>query len=177
LLQTARISSFIRLNSYWPMLRRLLLALLLPVVVFAQDAPPGAAASVARLGWLAGQWRMEKNGRVVDEHWMAPAGGVMLGMSRTVTKGRVLEHEFLQIREGPGGELFYVAQPARQQEAAFKLIAQSDTQVVFENKEHDFPQTIGYVLQPDGGLLAYIEGPRSDGTTRRIEFAYRRIRS
>ncbi len=158
------------------MLRRLLLALLLPVVVFAQDAPPGAAASVARLGWLAGQWRMEKNGRVVDEHWMAPAGGVMLGMSRTVAKGRVVEHEFLQIREGPGGELFYVAQPARQKEAAFKLVAQGETQVVFENKEHDFPQVIGYILQSDDVLLAYIEGSRGDGTTRRVEYVYRRIR-
>lgn len=149
------------------------LALLLPAAVFAQDQK-AAPASLARLAWLAGSWRMEKAGRIVDEHWMAPAGGVMLGMARTVAKGKVVEHEFTQIREGPGGELFFIAQPARQKEAAFKLVAQTDTDVVFENKEHDFPQTIHYSLRTEGTLLAAIEGPKADGTTRRIEFLYRR---
>lgn len=150
-------------------------ALLFPAAVFAQEQKP-APASLARLGWLAGQWRLERNGRVVDEHWMAPAGGVMLGMSRTVAKGKVTESEFLQVREGPGGELFYVALPARQKEAAFRLAAQTDTEVIFENKEHDFPQIIGYRLNADGSLLAWIEGPRADGATRRVEYPYQRVR-
>jgi hypothetical protein len=107
---------------------------------------------------------------------MLPAGGVMLGMSRTVAKGRVAEQEFLQIREGPGGELFYIAQPVRQTEAAFRLLSQSDTEVVFENRERDFPQVVGYRLNPDGSVLAWIEGPRSDGTTRRVEHLYLRVR-
>jgi hypothetical protein len=153
---------------------RLMTALMLPVVVCAQETAV-ATASLDRLGWLAGQWRSERSGRVVDEQWMAPAGGLMLGMSRTVAKGRVLEYEFLQIREGPGGELFFVAQPARQKEAAFKLVAQTDTEATFENKEHDFPQVIVYSLRNDGSLLAYIEGPKADGTTRRIEYSYRRL--
>jgi hypothetical protein len=152
----------------------ILLALLLPVSVLAQD-PKAVPPSLARLAWLAGSWRMEKAGRVVDEQWMAPAGGVMLGMARTVAKGKVVEYEFTQIREGPGGELFYVAQPAKQKETAFKLLSQTDTGVVFENKEHDFPQTIAYSLRADGTLLAYVEGPKADGATRRIEYAYARI--
>ncbi len=134
----------------------------------------GAAASISVAGWLAGSWRMERNGRVVDEQWMAPAGGVMLGMSRTLAKGKVAEFEFVQIREGPEGGLFYIAQPSRQKEATFKLVAHSDGEIVFENREYDFPQVIGYRLNADGSLLAWIEGPRSDGTTRRIEYAYQR---
>ncbi|RXK56266.1 hypothetical protein ESB00_10440 [Oleiharenicola lentus] len=153
---------------------RLLLALLLPLAAFAQEQKPSGFA-LDRLAWLAGSWRMERAGRVTDEQWMAPAGGVMLGMSRTVAKGKVVEHEFLQIRSGPGGELYYVALPARQKEATFKVATQSETEVVFENKEHDFPQVIGYRLNADGSLLAWIEGPRADGTTRRVEYAYRRI--
>lgn len=152
---------------------RLLLALIFPLAVFAQEQKP-AGFALDRLAWLAGDWRMERAGRVVDEHWMAPAGGVMLGVSRTVAKGKVVEHEFLQIREGPGGDLFYVALPAKQKEATFKVMAQTETEVVFENKEHDFPQVIGYRLNPDGSVLAWIEGPKADGTTRRVEYAYRR---
>lgn len=158
----------------WKLIRRGMLALLIPVFAFAQD-PKATPASLARLAWLAGNWRMEKGGRVMDEQWMAPAGGVMLGMARTVAKGKVIEYEFTQIREGPGGELFYVAQPAKQKEAAFKVVAQTETDVVFENKEHDFPQTIAYSLRADGTMLAYIEGPKADGTTRRVEYAYRRV--
>ena len=155
-------------------LTSLVLALWLPLAGFAQ-VPKPVPASLARLGWLAGSWRMEKAGRVTDEQWMAPAGGVMLGMARTVAKGKVVDYEFTQIREGPGGELFYVAQPMKQKEAAFKLVAQTDTDVAFENKEHDFPQTITYSLRADGSLLAAVEGPKGDGTTRRIEYTYRRM--
>ena len=106
---------------------------------------------------------------------MAPAGGVMLGMGRTVSKGRVVEYEFMQIREGPGGDLFYIALPSGQKETAFRILSLADNAIVFENKEHDFPQTVGYALQADGSLLAYIEGPAPDGTTKRIEFAYQRM--
>lgn len=153
-----------------------LLATTFGLTVFAQAQKPVAAATLAKLGWLAGNWHSEKSGRVIDEQWMAASGGVMLGMARTVTKGKTIEHEFLQIREGPGGELFYVALPSKQKEAAFKLLTQTDTETVFENKEHDFPQTIGYRLNADGSLLAWIEGPRTDGTTRRIEYSYQRAK-
>lgn len=152
----------------------LVLACLLTTTLVAQETTV-LTPSLERLRWLAGDWRMERAGRVVDEHWMAPSGGVMLGMSRTVAKGKMVEYEFTQIREGPGGDLFYVAMPARQKEAAFKALSQTDTEIVFENKDHDFPQIIGYRLNSDGTVLAWIEGPRSDGTTRRVEYAYKRV--
>ena len=150
----------------------LALAACLVATGWGQEAAP--RATVERLAWLAGSWRLEKAGRVTDEQWMAPAGGVMLGMARTVAKGKVVEFEFTQVRVGPGGELFYIAHPSGQKEAAFQALSQTDTEVVFENKEHDFPQRISYRLNADGTLLASIEGPRADGTTRRIEYLYRR---
>ena len=50
--------------------------MLLPLVLSAADAkkPGPPAIAIARLAWLAGHWRMEKSGRVIDEQWMAPAG-------------------------------------------------------------------------------------------------------
>jgi hypothetical protein len=160
-------------------MKRLLGLLFLPLCLFAADpkAPPAATAAVAinQLTWLGGHWRMEKAGRVVDEHWMTPVAGVMLGMSRTVSRGKVIEHEFIQIREGPGGALFYIALPSGQKEAAFQVVSLSATEAVFENPQHDFPQKISYALQADGTLLAAIEGPGKDGQLRRIEFPYKRI--
>jgi hypothetical protein len=155
--------------------RALLLTLLLPLAAHAQEQKP-ATVVIEKLAWLAGSWRMERAGRVVEEQWMAPAAGVMLGMSRTVAKGRVVEHEFIQIRVGPGGDLFFIAQPSGQKEATFQHTALTDSEVVFENPNHDFPQKITYTRKADGSLLAVIEGPRDDGTVRRVEFAYQRVR-
>jgi hypothetical protein len=155
-----------------------LLALLtLPLALAAADPKPASSPTpkVEQVAWLAGQWRSEKAGRVIDEQWMTPGAGLMLGMARTIAKGKVIEFEFVQIREGPGGDLFYVAKPSGQAEAAFRMKSMEPTAIVFENTEHDFPQVIGYLLQPDGGLLAFVEGPKSDGTTKRIEYSYRRV--
>jgi hypothetical protein len=161
-------------------MKRLFLGfLMLPAVLLAADpkAPTAANAAVTinQLAWLAGHWRMERAGRVVDEQWMAPAAGVMLGMSRTVSRGKAIEHEFIQIREGPGGALFFIALPSGQKEAAFQIVSLTATEAVFGNPQHDFPQKITYTRQPDGSLLTVIEGPGKDGQTRRIEFPYKRV--
>ncbi len=152
----------------------------LPLALLAEEpkkplhkGPPPPA--IEKLAWLAGNWHLEQAGRVIDEHWMAPGGGVMLGMARTLVKGKVTEHEFLQIRVGPGGELFYVASPSGQETATFQLKKLTDKDVLFENPARDFPQRISYALRPDGSVLAAIEGVNPDGTAKRIEFPYQRV--
>lgn len=137
-----------------------------------KKSPPPPA--ISKLIWLAGSWRMDRDSRVVDAQWMTPAGGVMLGMGRTVVKGKEREHEFLQIREGPGGALFYIAQVSGQKEAAFQVKSMTDTAVVFENQLHEFPQRIIYTLQSDGSLLVASEGDGPDGQPKRSEFLYQR---
>jgi hypothetical protein len=138
-----------------------------------KKAPPPPA--IAKLAWLAGSWRLEKNSQVVDEQWMVPGGGVMLGMERTLEKGKVREFAFLQIREGPGGGLFFVLQVSGHKEAAFQSKSLTDTAVVFLNQLQDFPQTISYTLQPDGSVLAVEEGTGADSQAKRVEVVYHRI--
>ncbi|HTL68812.1 MAG TPA: DUF6265 family protein [Lacunisphaera sp.] len=141
----------------------------------AKRTKPAPSPAIAKLGWLAGRWRMEVQGRVVDEEWMTPAAGVMLGMARTVVRGKVTEHEFMQVREGPGGALFFIAQPSGQKEAAYQIKSLTDTEAVFENTEHDFPQRIRYTHRADDTVLAAIEGVAPDGQPKRVEFTYRRV--
>lgn len=137
--------------------------------------PEQAAAAINHLAWLAGNWRLEKAGRVIEEHWMAPAGGLMLGLGRTVKAGKLLEYEFTLIREGPGGDLYFVAQPSGQKETAFRGVSVTEREAIFENKDHDFPQQVSYTLNADGSLLAAIAGPGKDGAVKRIEFHYQRV--
>jgi hypothetical protein len=129
---------------------------------------------VERLGWLAGCWSRTDAEAGSGEQWTAPRGGTMLGVSRTVRDGRTVEYEFVVIRAAQDGTLFYHAHPSGQASTEFRLARASDREVVFENPAHDFPQRVGYRLDPDDKLTAWIEGSR-DGATRRIPFPMRRV--
>jgi hypothetical protein len=134
-----------------------------------------ARPTLEEFAWLAGQWRIEHANRLVDEHWMPPAGGLMIGMARAVESGKVVEYEFTLLREEPNGDIVYVASPSKQRETIFRLTSLVNGEAVFENPAHDFPKKIIYVRRPDGSLLAAIEGPGKDGKPRRIEYPFTRI--
>jgi hypothetical protein len=146
-----------------------------PTLVFlllsslAPQAP--LKASAPDVAWLTGCWDLDRGRRHVVEHWTAPEGGTLLGVSRTVADGKTVEYEFLLIRERDGA-LEYVAKPSGQPEAIFVASRVTADEVLFENPQHDFPQRIRYKKQPDGGLAARIEGTLN-GAARGIDFTYR----
>jgi hypothetical protein len=150
-----------------------LAVVLLSAAVQAQA--PTTKPTLQDLAWLAGQWRIEQGDRLVDEQWMAPAGGLMMGMARNVQGGKVREYEFTLLRQEPNGDILYIASPSKQAETVFKLTSLSGGTAVFENPEHDFPKKIVYARRPDGSLLAAIEGPGRDGKPRRVEYPYKRV--
>jgi hypothetical protein len=132
------------------------------------------AQTVDQLAWLAGCWASERGEAGSGEQWMAPAGGTMLGVSRTVRGARTVEHEFMQIRTGADGKLVFIALPSGQRETSFPLASIGEREVVFENPQHDFPTRVSYRLQSDDRLVARIEG-RRDGKSRGIDFSFKRI--
>lgn len=141
----------------------------------AQEAASGNP-DVDALVWLAGCWMGSTAGRLVEEQWMAPRGGTLLGTSRTVVDDRTTEYEFLQIRQQDDG-VFFVARPSGQTETAFRLVtlaAALSSEAVFDNPTHDFPQRVIYRLQPDGSLLARIEGAK-DGSPLAVDLPMRRV--
>lgn len=144
----------------------------LAVVAAAAWVAGAAPGGPERLAWLAGCWRMEAGGLVVEEMWSAPAGGLMTGMSRTLRDGRAAGLEFVVIR-GEGDSLRYEARPEGQPPATFLATAVSDTHAVFENPTHDFPRLVAYHRGPGDSLRARIEGPGRNGP-RRIDFPYLR---
>jgi hypothetical protein len=129
--------------------------------------------SVDQFAWLTGCWTMTRGESVVEEEWLKPLGGTLMGISRTVKGGRTVEHEFVQIRD-VDGKLAYVAKPSGQAEATFPLKTFSDNELVFENPAHDFPQRIMYRRTKDG-VTARVEGTRN-GQTRGLDFVYRPCR-
>jgi hypothetical protein len=126
-----------------------------------------------RLQWLAGCWASATAEPGSGEVWMAPAGGSMLGVSRTVKGGRTVAHEFMQIRPLADGVLAFIAEPSGQRRTEFRVKSFTDNEVVFENLAHDFPHRVAYRLEAPDTLRARIEGQRN-GQPRTIEFPMRR---
>ncbi len=141
-------------------------------ILRALPAPQAPPADPGQLAWLAGCWSQSRPNGLVEEHWMAPSGGSMLGMSRTVANGKTVEYEFLRIA-GVNGRLAYIARPSGQAEATFPLKSLEAGVVVFEDLAHDFPQRIIYRRQDDGSMTARIEGTMN-GQARGRDFPYRR---
>ena len=107
---------------------------------------------------------------------MRPAGGLMLGVGRTLRRtaagDSVSEFEFVRISERDG-RLVYKAQPSGQATAEFISEEVSDSSVTFANLAHDFPQRVRYRRRGTDSLLARIEGTRN-GALRGIDFPYAR---
>jgi hypothetical protein len=142
-----------------------LLTLLLPAT-----AVP--AQTTSQIGWMAGCWRQVAEGRTVDEMWMTPLAGTMVGVSRTVAGNRTVAFEFLRIHE-EGGRLTFTARPSGQNEASFPMREMGARDVVFENPTHDFPQRVMYRLENDT-LIGRIEGTLN-GKPRRVDYPMRRV--
>lgn len=136
------------------------------------SAAPFNADAIGQLGWLSGCWAAAGAEAGSGEHWMAPAGDTLLGMSRTVKNGKTTAWEFVQIRE-VDGQLAYVAKPHNQPEASFKLASLEGSSAVFENPQHDFPQRIIYKREGDK-LQARIEGTMN-GKARGKDFPLQRV--
>ena len=143
-------------------------ALHVPSAAEAQGAP-----TVAQVGWMAGCWEQAAGPRLIEEQWMRPRAGLMLGVSRTVVGDSLREYEQVALFER-GGRLVYAATPARQAPAEFESIAVSDSAVTFENPAHDFPQRVIYRRQGADSLLARVEGMRG-GQLRGSDYPYRRV--
>lgn len=139
--------------------------------LFAAAPLAGATpVDVAELAWMAGHWRSAADGRVSEELWMAPAGGLMLGLNRTVSASGTA-FEFLRIATD-GDALALLASPQGQAPVRFALEASGPGWVRFGNPAHDYPTVVSYRAQGTRGLRACI----GDGT-RESCWSWQRVHS
>ena len=147
----------------------------LAAALFASHADAAKAAAkearLARIEWLSGCWEDRSGGaRLVQEQWMEPRGGVMLGMGRTTRGSTLVEYEQIRIYER-AGRLVYAAHPSGQTPAEFTSTELGDSVVVFENPKHDFPQRIVYCRIGLDSLVASVVGTVK-GKKRSVQFPY-----
>ena len=143
-----------------------IIATVLPVVALP--------SSIEDLTWLSGCWAAAGQDAGSGEQWMPPAGGTMIGMSRSVRDGKTVAFEFIRIVEQEDGGLEFIASPSGQNTTSFSMVSLGDREVTFGNSDHGFPQRIIYRLTSDEDLLGRIEGT-IDGKERAVDFPMKRI--
>ena len=117
--------------------------------------------ALAELAWMGGEWYGSDGPVQMEERWMEPRGGLMLGVHRDVKDGKAISYEFARIQSTPDG-IVYFASPEGRPPTPFKLIESKDRRAVFANPSHDFPKRILYWLDAAGSLHARIEGDSGD---------------
>lgn len=121
---------------------------------------------------LLGEWQLED--MPVVEKWTYIDG--QFRASVIVTSGAdQMKTEEIQIIENEDG-VFYEAEVEDQNNGdpiLFKMIFSDTNKLIFENKEHDFPQRITYELLDDNKLTATIDG-MLDGVSKSMDFKYNR---
>lgn len=138
-------------------------------------------AGLQRLSWLQGTWTGAETGSPpqstsrFEECWTDAAGGIMVGMGKELEKDKLSFFEYLRIESRKEG-LFYVAQPFGKQPVSFKLLRMQETEAVFENKEHDFPQRITYFKKADGVLEIELLGVGDGAKEKRVSYTLKRNR-
>jgi hypothetical protein len=154
-------------------MRPLAAALLLTCSIAAAQAPApgGMTARLDQLAWMAGSWGGPDGTAAVEEVWLPPKAGLMLGLGRTVRDGKAVAFEFMRI-EQQGDTLVYLASPGGKPATPFPLAAIDATSVAFESAL-EFPRRVSYRKNVDGTLTARIEGTRG-GKPAAKEWTWRR---
>lgn len=139
-------------------------------VLFHLTASAQTPLKLSDMSWLAGCWESRNDAKrsFTSEQWMIPAGGIMLGISRTLDSGKAVDFESMRIEQSGAGLIFYARPRANREETAFNLVRKGAAEVVFENKKHDFPQRVIYRRDGDR-LMARIEGEK-DGQLIGVDY-------
>ncbi|WP_146146702.1 DUF6265 family protein [Taibaiella chishuiensis] len=128
------------------------------------------------LQWLAGIWENKTPRGSIYESWQKTNDSVMTGRSYRLKDGDTLVFEEIRI-VSEQGQLFYIPVVKNQnggQPVRFRLVSASDSGMVFENPQHDFPQRITYNRTGSDALVAAISG-KVAGKERKQQFPMKKI--
>lgn len=135
-----------------------LLILLMPAAAFVFYSC-GNSGTVDDISWMIGSWQgTDVNTVIFNESWQKEGKG-MAGFGCSLSPaGDTLFKENLKIDLVEGTPYYIVSIPPKKEPVLFKLIRGDDHNAIFENREHDFPQRISYLLQENGTLKVKLEG-------------------
>ena len=152
-----------------------LIAVFITTTAFGAGPRTGRAPTppLSAIGFMTGCWTgASSSGATIEERYSESAENIVIGMTRYVRSGRVVDFEFTTI-ERTDSSFVMTPRPRGVPSDAFPLKEVTDGRAVWENLKHDFPQRIIYRSGGDGSLIARIEGKTPSGE-RHQEWTMRR---
>lgn len=128
------------------------------------------AAPRPDMTWMAGYWLNCDGGRETAETWSDQYRDVVVGTA-IASSAQELWWEYMRISVADGNIIFF-AMPSDQKPAEFRSVETGERRVVFENREHDFPQRVIYTRKGEH-LTGRIEG-FENGVEKAIEWRYKK---
>ena len=169
-------------------MRPQLLALLaLALVLLASPAGAGEAPAVRghtldAVAWLAGSWQGARGDEALEETWLAPADGTMVGLFRWLKGGEVYLYELLSFEDtadglvlkikhfGPG----LVGWEEKGEWALFDLVEVTEGKAVFAERGDEVEHTrVSYRPEGERGMVGTFEETRN-GEPVVLTFRYER---
>ncbi len=132
-------------------------ALLLVILLTSSKVNATNCASLTELNWLLGAWQTQEQQTITTERWTKSSDKTFEGIGKTANN-----HESLRLLE-MSGEIFYLAKVSHNPvPVAFKLVhcpvSDGDKRYIFENKQHDFPNTIEYQRISENVMIIKVSG-------------------
>ena len=132
---------------------------------------------IKKAGWLIGTWENKTPKGSIYETWNKTSDIEFAGKSYIVKEKDTIVFENIQLIQEQDG-LFYIPTVKNQNNGLpvrFTTNTISETQLVFENPQHDFPQIISYTQINSDSLVAEISGTKN-GKERRDVFSMKRVK-
>lgn len=144
------------------------------LIIFSSWAPK-KTDTLKKAEWLIGTWKNETGS--VYETWTRKSANELSGKSYMIKEKDTIVFEQIQLIQQSGG-LFYIPTVNNQNNGLpvyFQAKKISDSALVFENREHDFPQIIVYSRISADALVAEISGTKN-GRNHKQTFPMSRVK-
>jgi hypothetical protein len=141
--------------------------------------------TLEQTAFLAGYWRGERNGVVLEEMWLPPSAGVAQGSVRLVQNGKLGTIELIVVtaeanRVAMRYNHFYSDYRRWEDDGpiTLTLTTASDAELIFTNLEPRprHAKEMGYRLISPDTLSSWVVALGADGDTSRFSFEFERVR-
>ena len=127
--------------------------------------------------WLIGTWENRTPKGSIYETWSKTSDNELSGKSYIVKEKDTIVFETIRLVQEQEG-LFYIPTVKNQNNSLpvrFATKTISETQLIFENPQHNFPQIISYTKISTDSLVAEISGTKN-GQERKQTFPMKRVK-
>jgi Domain of unknown function (DUF6265) len=134
-------------------------------------------SDIKKAEWLIGTWENKTQRGSLYESWAKTSDAELAGKSYILKEKDTVVFETVKLVQEQNN-LFYIPKVTNQNgglPVRFTAKTVSDTELVFENPQHDFPQIISYTKISADSLVAEISGT-VNGKERKQTFRMKRMK-